>query len=225
MTRIGSIFAFALVALLASLALVDARLPPVVATGGGVVQATPAPKPVYVRSEESSPAGGSTPQDLNDRADQATRAPLDNDEGAPTHATTTTTTTAPAADVVGPFTLRDDPSTHAEPAQKPTTAAIGEEPEQQRQPEQPAGSTGAASTRPDVDDDDADGVVRQQPAQAMNDAADPRETQTREVVDEDEPEENQTRSQTQTQPLASAPLLRRFQSRPFLPHLPPCYPP
>ena len=91
MTRIGSIFAFALVALLASLALVDARLPPVVATGGGVVQATPAPKPVYVRSEESSPAGGSTPQDLNDRADPATRAPLDDDEGAPTHATTTTT--------------------------------------------------------------------------------------------------------------------------------------
>ena len=205
MTRIGSIFAFALVALLASLALVDARLPPVVATGGGVVQATPAPKPVYVRSEESSPAGGSTPQDLNDRADQATRAPLDNDEGAPTHATTTTTT-APAADVVGPFTLRDDPSTHAEPAQKPTTAAIGEEPEQQRQPEQPAGpSTGAASTRPDVDDDDTDGAVRQQPAQAMNDAADPRETQTREVVDEDEPEENQTRSQTQTQPQQSNP--------------------
>ena len=205
MTRIGSIFAFALVALLASLALVDARLPPVVATGGGVVQATPAPKPVYVRSEESSPAGGSTPQDLNDRADPATRAPLDDDEGAPTHATTTTTTTAPAADVVGPFTLRDDPSTHAEPAQKPTTAAIGEEPEQQRQPEQPAGSTGAASTRPDVDDDDTDGVVRQQPAQAMNDAADPRETQTREVVDEDEPEENQTRSQTQTQPQQSNP--------------------
>ena len=206
MTRIGSIFAFALVALLASLALVDARLPPVVATGGGVVQATPAPKPVYVRSEESSPAGGSTPQDLNDRADQATRAPLDNDEGAPTHATTTTTTTAPAADVVGPFTLRDDPSTHAEPAQKPTTAAIGEEPEQQRQPEQPAGpSTGAASTRPDVNDDDTDGAVRQQPAQAMNDAADPRETQTREVVDEDEPEENQTRSQTQTQPQQSNP--------------------
>ena len=205
MTRIGSIFAFALVALLASLALVDARLPPVVATGGGVVQATPAPKPVYVRSEESSPAGGSTPQDLNDRADQATRAPLDNDEGAPTHATTTTTT-APAADVVGPFTLRDDPSTHAEPAQKPTTAAIGEEPEQQRQPEQPAGpSTGAASTRPDVNDDDTDGAVRQQPAQAMNDAADPRETQTREVVDEDEPEENQTRSQTQTQPQQSNP--------------------
>ena len=205
MTRIGSIFAFALVALLASLALVDARLPPVVATGGGVVQATPAPKPVYVRSEESSPAGGSTPQDLNDRADQATRAPLDNDEGAPTHATTTTT--APAADVVGPFTLRDDPSTRTEPAQKPTTAAIGKEPEQQRQPEQPAGSTGAASTRPDVDDDDADGVVRQQqqPAQAMNDAADPRETQTREVVDEDEPEENQTRSQTQTQPQQSNP--------------------
>ena len=205
MTRIGSIFAFALVALLASLALVDARLPPVVATGGGVVQATPAPKPVYVRSEESSPAGGSTPQDLNDRADQATRAPLDDDEGAPTHATTTTTT-APAADVVGPFTLRDDPSTHAEPAQKPTTAAIGEEPEQQRQPEQPAGpSTGAASTRPDVNDDDTDGAVRQQPAQAMNDAADPRETQTREVVDEDEPEENQTRSQTQTQPQQSNP--------------------
>ena len=204
MTRIGSIFAFALVALLASLALVDARLPPVVATGGGVVQATPAPKPVYVRSEESSPAGGSTPQDLNDRADPATRAPLDDDEGAPTHATTTTTT-APAADVVGPFTLRDDPSTHAEPAQKPTTAAIGEEPEQQRQPEQPAGSTGAASTRPDVDDDDTDGVVRQQPAQAMNDAADPRETQTREVVDEDAPEENQTRSQTQTQPQQSNP--------------------
>ena len=203
MTRIGSIFAFALVALLASLALVDARLPPVVATGGGVVQATPAPKPVYVRSEESSPAGGSTPQDLNDRADQATRAPLDNDEGAPTHATTTTT--APAADVVGPFTLRDDPSTQAEPAQKPTTAAIGKEPEQQRQPEQPAGSTGAASTRPDVDDDDTDGVVRQQPAQAMNDAADPRETQTREVVDEDAPEENQTRSQTQTQPQQSNP--------------------
>ena len=205
MTRIGSIFAFALVALLASLALVDARLPPVVATGGGVVQATPAPKPVYVRSEESSPAGGSTPQDLNDRADPATRAPLDDDEGAPTHATTTTTTTAPAADVVGPFTLRDDPSTHAEPAQKPTTAAIGKEPEQQLQPEQPAGSTGAASTRPDVDDDDADGVVRQQPAQAMNDAADPRETQTREVVDEDAPEENQTRSQTQTQPQQSNP--------------------
>ena len=205
MTRIGSIFAFALVALLASLALVDARLPHVVATGGGVVQATPAPKPVYVRSEESSPAGGSTPQDLNDRADPATRAPLDDDEGAPTHATTTTTTTAPAADVVGPFTLRDDPSTHAEPAQKPTTAAIGKEPEQQRQPEQPAGSTGAASTRPDVDDDDADGVVRQQPAQAMNDAADPRETQTREVVDEDAPEENQTRSQTQTQPQQSNP--------------------
>ena len=204
MTRIGSIFAFALVALLASLALVDARLPPVVATGGGVVQATPAPKPVYVRSEESSPAGGSTPQDLNDRADQATRAPLDNDEGAPTHATTTTKT-APAADVVGPFTLRDDPSTHAEPAQKPTTAAIGKEPEQQRQPEQPAGSTGAASTRPDVNDDNTDGVVRQQPAQAMNDAADPRETQTREVVDEDEPEENQTRSQTQTQPQQSNP--------------------
>ena len=204
MTRIGSIFAFALVALLASLALVDARLPPVVATGGGVVQATPAPKPVYVRSEESSPAGDSTPQDLNDRADQATRAPLDNDEGAPTHATTTTKT-APAADVVGPFTLRDDPSTHAEPAQKPTTAAIGKEPEQQRQPEQPAGSTGAASTRPDVDDDDTDGVVRQQPAQAMNDAADPRETQTREVVDEDAPEENQTRSQTQTQPQQSNP--------------------
>ena len=203
MTRIGSIFAFALVALLASLALVDARLPPVVATGGGVVQATPAPKPVYVRSEESSPAGGSTPQDLNDRADQATRAPLDNDEGAPTHATTTTTTTAPAADVVGPFTLRDDPSTHAEPAQKPTTAAIGEEPEQQRQPAGP--STGAASTRPDVNDDDTDGAVRQQPAQAMNDAADPRETQTREVVDEDEPEENQTRSQTQTQPQQSNP--------------------
>ena len=203
MTRIGSIFAFALVALLASLALVDARLPPVVATGGGVVQATPAPKPVYVRSEESSPAGDSTPQDLNDRADQATRAPLDNDEGAPTHATTTTT--APAADVVGPFTLRDDPSTRTEPAQKPTTAAIGKEPEQQRQPEQPAGSTGAASTRPDVYDDDADGVVRQQPAQAMNDAADPRETQTREVVDEDEPEENQTRSQTQTQPQQSNP--------------------
>ena len=203
MTRIGSIFAFALVALLASLALVDARLPPVVATGGGVVQATPAPKPVYVRSEESSPAGGSTPQDLNDRADQATRAPLDNDEGAPTHATTTTT--APAADVVGPFTLRDDPSTRTEPAQKPTTAAIGKEPEQQRQPEQPAGSTGAASTRPDVDDDDTDGVVRQQPAQAMNDAADPRETQTREVVDEDAPEENQTRSQTQTQPQQSNP--------------------
>ena len=160
MSRIGSIFAFALVALLASLALVDARLPPVVATGGGVVQATPAPKPVYVRSEESSPAGDSTPQDLNDRADPATRAPLDDDEGAPTHATTTTKT-APAADVVGPFTLRDDPSTHTEPAQKPTTAAIGKEPEQQRQPEQPAGSTGAASTRPDVDDDDADGVVRQ----------------------------------------------------------------
>ena len=205
MTRIGSIFAFALVALLASLALVDARLPPVVATGGGVVQATPAPKPVYVRSEESSPAGGSTPQDLNDRADQATRAPLDNDEGAPTHATTTTTT-APAADVVGPFTLRDDPSTRTEPAQKPTTAAIGEEPEQQRQPEQPAGpSTGAASTRPDVNDDDTDGAVRQQPAQAMNDAADPRETQTREVVDEDAPEENQTRSQTQTQPQQSNP--------------------
>ena len=204
MTRIGSIFAFALVALLASLALVDARLPPVVATGGGVVQATPAPKPVYVRSEESSPAGDSTPQDLNDRADQATRAPLDNDEGAPTHATTTTKT-APAADVVGPFTLRDDPSTRTEPAQKPTTAAIGKEPEQQRQPEQPAGSTGAASTRPDVDDDDADGVVRQQPAQAMNDAADPRETQTREVVDEDAPEENQTRSQTQTQPQQSNP--------------------
>ena len=204
MTRIGSIFAFALVALLASLALVDARLPPVVATGGGVVQATPAPKPVYVQSEESSPAGDSTPQDLNDRADPATRAPLDNDEGAPTHATTTTKT-APAADVVGPFTLRDDPSTHAEPAQKPTTAAIGKEPEQQRQPEQPAGSTGAASTRPDVYDDDADGVVRQQPAQAMNDAADPRETQTREVVDEDAPEENQTRSQTQTQPQQSNP--------------------
>ena len=204
MTRIGSIFAFALVALLASLALVDARLPPVVATGGGVVQATPAPKPVYVRSEESSPAGGSTPQDLNDRADPATRAPLDDDEGAPTHATTTTKT-APAADVVGPFTLRDDPSTQAEPAQKPTTAAIGKEPEQQRQPEQPAGSTGAASTRPDVDDDDTDGVVRQQPAQAMNDAADPRETQTREVVDEDAPEENQTRSQTQTQPQQSNP--------------------
>ena len=40
--------------------------------------------------------------------------------------------------------------------------------------------------------------MRQQPAQAMNDAADPRETQTREVVNEDEPE-NQTRSQTQTQ--------------------------
>jgi hypothetical protein len=205
MTRIGSIFAFALVALLASLALVDARLPPVVATGGGVVQATPAPKPVYVRSEESSPAGGSTPQDLNDRADPATRAPLDDDEGAPTHATTTTTKTAPAADVVGPFTLRDDPSTRTEPAQKPTTAAIGKEPEQQRQPEQPAGSTGAASTRPDVDDDDTDGVVRQQPAQAMNDAADPRETQTREVVDEDAPEENQTRSQTQTQPQQSNP--------------------
>ena len=205
MTRIGSIFAFALVALLASLALVDARLPPVVATGGGVVQATPAPKPVYVRSEESSPAGGSTPQDLNDRADPATRAPLDDDEGAPTHATTTTTKTAPAADVVGPFTLRDDPSTRTEPAHKPTTAAIGEEPEQQRQPEQPAGSTGAASTRPDVDDDDTDGVVRQQPAQAMNDAADPRETQTREVVDEDAPEENQTRSQTQTQPQQSNP--------------------
>ena len=206
MTRIGSIFAFALVALLASLALVDARLPPVVATGGGVVQATPAPKPVYVRSEESSPAGDSTPQDLNDRADPATRAPLDDDEGAPTHATTTTTTTAPAADVVGPFTLRDDPSTHAEPAQKPTTAAIGKEPEQQRQPEQPAGSTGAASTRPDVDDDDTDGVVRQQqqPAQAMNDAADPRETQTTAFVDEDEPE-NQTRSQTQTQPQQSNP--------------------
>ena len=204
MTRIGSIFAFALVAMLASLALVDARLPPVVATGGGVVQATPAPKPVYVQSEESSPAGDSTPQDLNDRADPATRAPLDNDEGAPTHATTTTKT-APAADVVGPFTLRDDPSTHAEPAQKPTTAAIGKEPEQQRQPEQPAGSTGAASTRPDVDDDDTDGVVRQQPAQAMNDAADPRETQTREVVDEDAPEENQTRSQTQTQPQQSNP--------------------
>ena len=202
MTRIGSIFAFALVALLASLALVDARLPPVVATGGGVVQATPAPKPVYVRSEESSPAGDSTPQDLNDRADPATRAPLDDDEGAPTHATTTTKT-APAADVVGPFTLRDDPSTRTEPAQKPTTAAIGKEPEQQRQPEQPAGpSTGAASTRPDVDDDDTDGVVRQQPAQAMNDAADPRETQTREVVDEDAPE-NQTRSQTQTQPQQS----------------------
>ena len=204
MTRIGSIFAFALVALLASLALVDARLPPVVATGGGVVQATPAPKPVYVRSEESSLAGDSTPQDLNDRADPATRAPLDDDEGAPTHATTTTKT-APAADVVGPFTLRDDPSTHAEPAQKPTTAAIGKEPEQQRQPEQPAGSTGAASTRPDVNDDNTDGVVRQQPAQAMNDAADPRETQTREVVDEDEPEENQTRSQTQTQPQQSNP--------------------
>ena len=204
MTRIGSIFAFALVALLASLALVDARLPPVVATGGGVVQATPAPKPVYVRSEESSLAGDSTPQDLNDRADPATRAPLDDDEGAPTHATTTTKT-APAADVVGPFTLRDDPSTHAEPAQKPTTAAIGEEPEQQRQPEQPAGSTGAASTRPDVNDDNTDGVVRQQPAQAMNDAADPRETQTREVVDEDAPEENQTRSQTQTQPQQSNP--------------------
>ena len=197
MSRIGSIFAFALVALLASLALVDARLPPVVATGGGVVRATPAPKPVYVRSEESSPAGDSTPQDLNDRADPATRAPLDDDEGAPTHATTTTKT-APAADVVGPFTLRDDPSTHTEPAQKPTTAAIGKEPEQQRQPAQPAGSTGAASTRPDVDDDDTDGVMRQQPAQAMNDAADPRETQTREVVNEDEPE-NQTRSQTQTQ--------------------------
>ena len=205
MTRIGSIFAFALVALLASLALVDARLPPVVATGGGVVQATPAPKPVYVRSEESSLAGDSTPQDLNDRADPATRAPLDDDEGAPTHATTTTTKTAPAADVVGPFTLRDDPSTHAEPAQKPTTAAIGKEPEQQRQPEQPAGSTGAASTRPDVNDDNTDGVVRQQPAQAMNDAADPRETQTREVVDEDAPEENQTRSQTQTQPQQSNP--------------------
>ena len=205
MTRIGSIFAFALVALLASLALVDARLPPVVATGGGVVQATPAPKPVYVRSEESSLAGDSTPQDLNDRADPATRAPLDDDEGAPTHATTTTKT-APAADVVGPFTLRDDPSTRTEPAQKPTTAAIGKEPEQQRQPEQPAGSTGAASTRPDVDDDDTDGVVRQQqqPAQAMNDAADPRETQTTEVVDEDEPE-NQTRSQTQTQPQQSNP--------------------
>ena len=170
MTRIGSIFAFALVALLASLALVDARLPPVVATGGGVVQATPAPKPVYVRSEESSPAGDSTPQDLNDRADSATRAPLDDDEGAPTHATTTTKT-APAADVVGPFTLRDDPSTQAEPAQKPTTAAIGKEPEQQRQPEQPAGGPGAASTRPDVNDDNTDGVVRQQPAQAMNDAA------------------------------------------------------
>jgi hypothetical protein len=160
---------------------------------------------VYVRSEESSPAGGSTPQDLNDRADPATRAPLDDDEGAPTHATTTTTKTAPAADVVGPFTLRDDPSTRTEPAQKPTTAAIGKEPEQQRQPEQPAGSTGAASTRPDVDDDDTDGVVRQQPAQAMNDAADPRETQTREVVDEDAPEENQTRSQTQTQPQQSNP--------------------
>ena len=204
MTRIGSIFAFALVALLASLALVDARLPPVVATGGGVVQATPAPKPVYVRSEESSLAGDSTPQDLNDRADPATRAPLDDDEGAPTHATTTTKT-APAADVVGPFTLRDDPSTRTEPAQKPTTAAIGKEPEQQRQPEQPAGSTGAASTRPDVNDDNTDGVVRQQPAQAMNDAADPRETQTREVVDEDAPEENQTRSQTQTQPQQSNP--------------------
>ena len=205
MTRIGSIFAFALVALLASLALVDARLPPVVATGGGVVQATPAPKPVYVRSEESSLAGDSTPQDLNDRADPATRAPLDDDEGEPTHATTTTTKTAPAADVVGPFTLRDDPSTRTEPAQKPTTAAIGKEPEQQRQPEQPAGSTGAASTRPDVNDDNTDGVVRQQPAQAMNDAADPRETQTREVVDEDAPEENQTRSQTQTQPQQSNP--------------------
>ena len=203
MTRIGSIFAFALVALLASLALVDARLPPVVATGGGVVQATPAPKPVYVRSEESSPAGDSTPQDLNDRADRATRAPLDDDEGAPTHATTTTKT-APAADVVGPFTLRDDPSTHTEPAQKPTTAAIGKEPEQQRQPAQPAGSTGAASTRPDVNDDNTDGVMRQQPAQAMNDAADPRETQMREAVDEDAPE-NQTRSQTQTQPQQSNP--------------------
>ena len=39
----------------------------------------------------------------------------------------------------------------------------------------------------------------------MNDAADPRETQTREVVDEDAPEENQTRSQTQTQPQQSNP--------------------
>ena len=85
MTRIGSIFALVLVALLASFALVDAGLPPALAGGGGIVEATPLEAPVVLPSESSkAPRSREREPAAVDRPSVAT--PLDDEEKAPTHA-------------------------------------------------------------------------------------------------------------------------------------------
>ena len=170
MTRIGSIFALVLVALLASFALVDAGLPPALAGGGGIVEATPLEAPVVLPSE-SSIAPRSHERDPVDRP---SATPLDDEEKAPTD----------ASGAVGAYTLRDESTpTHLEP--KATSAhrpadGLPEDDDDGADPETAA--TRDASTRPnepagpaDADADyDADDDKRQ--PRATIDAADERET-------------------------------------------------
>ena len=170
MTRIGSIFALVLVALLASFALVDAGLPPALAGGGGIVEATPLEAPVVLPSE-SSIAPRSHERDPVDRP---SATPLDDEEKAPTD----------ASGAVGAYTLRDESTpTHLEP--KATSAhrpadGLPEDDDDGADPETAA--TRDASTRPndpagpaDADADyDADDDKTQ--PRATIDAADERET-------------------------------------------------
>ena len=114
MTRIGSIFALVLVALLASFALVDAGLPPALAGGGGIVEATPLEAPVVLPSE-SSIAPRSHERDPVDRP---SATPLDDEEKAPTD----------ASGAVGAYTLRDE-STPTQREPKATSAHRPQNPE------------------------------------------------------------------------------------------------
>ena len=110
MTRIGSIFALVLVALLASFALVDAGLPPALAGGGGIVEATPLEAPVVLPSESSkAPRSHEREPAAVDRPSVAT--PLDDEEKAPTH----------ASGAVGAYTLRDESTPTASGASSSTT--------------------------------------------------------------------------------------------------------
>ena len=173
MTRIGSIFALVLVALLASFALVDAGLPPALAGGGGIVEATPLEAPVVLPSESSIGAAIARKGSSGSRSTLGDD-PLDDEEKAPTD----------ASGAVGAYTLRDESTpTHLEP--KATSAhrpadGLPDDDDDGADPETAA--TRDASTRPndpagpaDADADyDADDDKRQ--PRATIDAADERET-------------------------------------------------
>ena len=174
MTRIGSIFALVLVALLASFALVDAGLPPALAGGGGIVEATPLDPPVVLPSESSkAPRSHERDPAAVDRPSAAT--PLDDEEKAPTD----------ASGAVGAYTLRDESTpTQREPkatsAHRPADGLRDDDDDDGADPKTAA--TPAVSTRPndpagpaDADADyDADDEKRQ--TRATIDAADERET-------------------------------------------------
>ena len=175
MTRIGSIFALVLVALLASFALVDAGLPPALAGGGGIVEATPLDPPVVLPSESSkAPRSHERDPAAVDRPSAAT--PLDDEEKAPTD----------ASGAVGAYTLRDE-STPTQREPKATSAhrpadGLRDDDDDDDGADPKTAATPAVSTRPndpagpaDADADyDADDEKRQ--TRATIDAADERET-------------------------------------------------